>query len=81
MQDLFLKKFNWFQDLVESVAKEAISDAITMDYIEEEIVPNAARVVLKQQVAVESLEEQITERKDEMFDNYLEHILHEVLCN
>ena len=76
-----MEKFNCFRDLTESVVKEAMSEAIIMQYIEEEIIPSGAKVLLKQKVAVESLEEQIRERKDEMFDNYLEHILHEVLCN
>ena len=37
--------------------------------------------LIKTEIAVECFDEQMQDKKDEMFDNYLEHILHEVLAD
>ena len=82
MQQLFgLEKFNCFRDLTMDVAKEAMTEALIDKYIEEELIPKVAADVIKQEVAVECFDEQMQEKKDGMFDSYLEHILHEVLAD
>lgn len=64
-----------------SVASEAIAEALLTQYIENELIPKVATDMIKQEVAVECFDEQMQEKKDVMFDNYLEHILHEVLAD